>query len=171
MLAEILAWQAAIEVAGGTTGGVDVAELTSDIRTVSDGREEVGAERFDAGMIARWEFKELTGTTAFDTSGVAPAMDLALEGPELMISYGIRVASGRAIATAEASRKLYDRIGSAETGSQAYSLELWVANANTTQDGPARIITIRAIAVRAISCSARPSISTRHEIEPSATDE
>ena len=140
MLAEILAWQAAIEVAGGTTGGVDVAELTSDILTVSDGREEVGAERFEAGMIARWEFKELTGTTAFDSSGVAPAMDLALEGPELMNSYGIRVASGRAIATAEASRKLYDRIGSAETGSQAYSLELWVANANTTQEGPARII-------------------------------
>jgi hypothetical protein len=55
MLAEILAWQAAIEVAGGTTGGVDVAELTSDILTVSDGREEVGAERFEAGMIARWE--------------------------------------------------------------------------------------------------------------------
>jgi hypothetical protein len=140
MLAQILAWQSAIEVAGGTTGGVDVAELTSDIRTVDDGQEEVGEARADAGTIARWEFKELTGTTAFDTSGVAPAMDLALEGPELMTSYGINVTTGRAIATADASRKLFDRIGSANTGSQAYSLELWIANANTTQEGPARII-------------------------------
>ena len=94
-------------------------------------------------------------TSCRDSSGVAPAMDLALEGPELMNSYGIRVASGRAIATAEASRKLYDRIGSAETGSQAYSLELWVANANTTQEGPARIIRLdwTGLAWRCSRCS------------------
>jgi Concanavalin A-like lectin/glucanases superfamily len=141
VLAQILAWQTAIEVAGGTTGGVDVAELTSDIRTVSDGAEEVGEERFDAGIIARWDFKEGTGTTAFDTSNVPPAMDLSLEGPELMSSYGINVATGRAIAEADTSIKLYDRIASAESGSQAYSVEMWLANANTTQDGPARIMT------------------------------
>ena len=140
MLTEIMAWQAAIEAAGGTSGGVDVSELRSDLRTLDDGQEEVGEERYEAGTIARWEFKELTGNTALDTSGVAPAMDLALEGPVLMNSYGIDVASGRAIATADSSRKLYDRIASADTGSQAYSLELWIANANTTQDGPARIM-------------------------------
>lgn len=140
MLAEVVAWQAAIEAAGGTSGGVDVSGLTSNTRQVSDGVEELGSERFDTGIIARWEFKEQTGTTALDTSGVAPAMDLALEGPELMSSYGIKVATGRAIATAAASRKLFDRIASQNGGSQSYSLEMWIANANTTQDGPARII-------------------------------
>jgi len=140
MLTEILAWQTAIQVAGGTTGGVDVADLVSDVRTVDDGQEEVGDERAESGMIARWDFKELSGLTAFDTSGVAPAMDLSLEGPELMTSYGINIQTGRAIATADSSRKLYDRIGSSTTGSQQYTLELWIANANTTQEGPARIM-------------------------------
>ena len=140
MLAEIVAWQAAIEAAGGTSGGVDVSGLTSNTRQISNGVEELGSERFDTGIIARWDFKEQTGTTAFDTSGVAPAMDLALEGPVLMSSYGIDVATGRAIATVDSSRKLFDRIGSQSGGSQGYSLEMWMANANTTQDGPARIM-------------------------------
>ncbi len=141
MLTQILAWQTAIETAGGTTGGVDVANLTSNVRTVNDGFEEVGSDRVDAGIIARWDFKELTGTTAMDTSGVAPAIDLTLEDDvTFMSSYGIDIAQGRAIADAASSRKLYDRIASSTTGTQQYSLELWIANANITQDGPARII-------------------------------
>ncbi len=142
MLAEIVAWQMAIEAAGGTTGGVDVAGLTSETRQVSDGVEELGSDRFDTDIIARWDFKELTGTVAFDTSGVAPLMDLDLEdGTVLMSSYGIDLTGGRAIATRDSSRKLFDRIADQGTGTQAYSIELWIANANTTQDGPARIIT------------------------------
>ena len=144
MLAAIQAWQAAIEAAGGTTGGVDVNGLQSGTRMMSDGTEQVGAERFDTGIIARWDFKEQTGTTAMDSSGVAPAMNLALEGPTLMSAYGIQVGEGRAIATAAASRKLYDRIADQQTGSQAYTVEMWIANLNTTQEGPARIITYSA---------------------------
>ncbi len=144
MLAAIVAWQDAIEAAGGTTGGVDVNGLQSDTRMMSNGTEEVGAERFDDGIIARWDFKEQTGNMAMDTSGVAPAMDLTLEGPELMSAYGIQVAEGRAIASAVASRKLYDRIADQGSGSQAYTVETWIANLNTTQEGPARIISYSA---------------------------
>lgn len=144
MLAAIVAWQDAIEAAGGTTGGVDVNGLQSDTRMMSNGTEEVGAEREDDGIIARWDFKEQTGNTAMDTSGVAPAMDLTLEGPTLMSAYGINVAEGRAIATAAASRKLYDRIADQGSGSQAYTVETWIANLNTTQEGPARIISYSA---------------------------
>lgn len=144
MLAAIQAWQTAIENAGGTTGGVDVNGLQSETRMMSNGTEEVGAERFDTGIIARWDFKEQTGSVAMDTSGVAPAMDLTLEGPTLMSAYGIDVESGRAIASAAASRKLYDRIADQQTGSQAYTVEMWIANLNTTQEGPARIISYSA---------------------------
>ncbi|MCA9504575.1 MAG: LamG domain-containing protein [Spirochaetaceae bacterium] len=140
MLTQILAWQTAIEASGGTTGGVDVTDLSSNTRTLADGTEEVGSDRFDTGIIARWDFKEQTGNTAFDTSGVAPAIDLTLEGPTLMTSYGIDIQTGRAIATADASRKLYDRIAAQSGGSQAYTVEAWIANTNTTQEGPARII-------------------------------
>jgi hypothetical protein len=141
MLTQILAWQAAIESAGGTTGSVDVADLTSDTKQIADGTEEENGERFDEGIIARWDFQEGAGNVAYDTSGVAPAMDLALEGPELMSAYGIEISEGRAIATAEASRKLYDRIAAVDGGSQSYTVESWIANANITQEGPARIIT------------------------------
>ena len=141
MLTQIAAWELALEAAGGTTGGVDVAELVSTTRQVADGVEELGSDRADAGTIARWEFKEQTGTTALDTSGVLPAMDLTLEGPTLMSSYGIDVADGRAIATVDSSQKLFDRIASQSGGSQEYSIEMWIANMNTTQDGPARIMT------------------------------
>jgi len=141
MLAEIVAWQLAIEAAGGTTGGVDVSGLTSETRQVSDGVEELGTDRFDTDIIARWDFKELTGLVAFDTSGVPPLMDLDLEGTSLMSSYGIDLTGGRAIASVASSRKLYDRIAAQSGGSQSYSFEMWIANANTTQDGPARIMT------------------------------
>lgn len=144
MLAAIVAWQDAIEAAGGTTGGVDVNGLQSDTRMMSNGTEEVGAERFDDGIIARWDFKEQTGNMAMDTSGVAPAMDLTLEGPTLMSAYGIEIGEGRAIASAVASRKLYDRIADQRSGSQAYTVETWIANLNTTQDGPARIVSYSA---------------------------
>ena len=142
MLTQIQAWQMAIEAAGGTTGGVDVAELSSTTQTLLDGVEEVGEDRYDDGIIARWDFKEQTGTVAADTSGVEPAIDLTLEGDaEFMSAYGINIPSGRAIADADTSRKLYDRIADQYTGSQAYTLEMWIANANITQDGPARIFT------------------------------
>lgn len=144
MLTQIEAWQQAIEDAGGTTGGVDVDGLQSVTRMMSNGVEELGAERYDTGIIARWDFKEQTGNTAFDTSGVAPAMDLTLEGPTLMSAYGIDVAEGRAIASAAASRKLYDRLAAQGTGTQSYTVETWISNLNTTQEGPARIITYSA---------------------------
>lgn len=141
MLNQILAWQQAIENAGGSTGGVDVNGLQSETRMMANGTEEVGSERYDTGIIARWDFKEQSGNVAYDTSGVTPAMDLALEGPTLMSAYGIDVAEGRAIATAATSRKLYDRLADQQTGSQAYTIEAWISNLNTTQEGPARIIT------------------------------
>lgn len=142
MLSAIQDWQNAIVASGGSTGSVDVANLVSNERTLLDGVEEVGDDRFDDGIIARWDFKEQTGTTAFDTSGVAPAIDLTLEdGAEFMSAYGVDIPSGRAIAPAATSRKLYDRLADPYTGTQSYTLETWIANANITQDGPARIFT------------------------------
>lgn len=142
MLTQIQNWQDAIEASGGSTASVDVANLTSNTRTSLDGFEEVGDERYEEGLIARWEFKELTGTVAADTSGVAPAMDLNLEGDvEFMTSYGIDLAGGRAIASEATSRKFYDRVADMDTGSQQYTVEMWIAPANITQDGPARIFT------------------------------
>jgi len=148
MLAAVNAWDQALEDAGVTGGGagVNVALLVSDTLTLDDGVEDEGGERHEADVIAKWDFKEGSGPTAFDISGIAPAVDLSLSaGAEWMSSYGIEFPEGeRAIAAANTSVKLFDRIASPTTGSGEYSVEAWVVPGNTTQEGesgPARIVT------------------------------
>jgi hypothetical protein len=138
MQSAIEQWASLVDFSGG--GGQNVQGLVSENLTLADGFEDEGADRYMDHVIAFWDFKEGAGTVARDTSGVAPAADLTLEGPTLMTSYGIRVETGRAIATQEASRKLYDLLAEPTNGSQQYSLEAWVVNANTVQEGPARIV-------------------------------
>jgi hypothetical protein len=138
MQAAIEQWALLVDFANG--GGQQVNGIVSTNLTLADGVEAENGDRYQDNLIAFWDFKEETGTVAHDTSGVAPAADLTLEGPTLMSSYGIRVDTGRAIATQEASRKLYDIIAEPTDGTQQYTIEAWVANANTTQEGPARIV-------------------------------
>ncbi len=140
MEAAIIAWAAAIEEAGGRGEPVE-GGLFSNERTLANGTEDVNsAERVSDHMIALYEFKEGSGDTAMDTSGVAPAMDLSVEGAEWMTNYGLSFEDGRAIATAAQSRKLYDMIAAPDTGTQQYSIEAWIIPDNTDQEGPARIV-------------------------------
>jgi len=151
MEAAIAAWAEVVELAApapgtpgnpGNGGAVDL--IASSGLRLGDGQEDLGAERYRERLIAFYDFKEGTGAVAHDTSGVDPAMDLTLTGVSWMSNYGIEIETGKASATRLASRKLYDRIGNAQTGSQQYSVEAWVIPANTTQEGPARIISYSA---------------------------
>jgi len=139
--AEIVAQAAPPPGDPGTPGGGGAVDLISSAPLgLGDGQEDLGAERFREHLIAFYDFKEGTGAVAHDTSGVEPVMDLTLTGTNWMSNYGIQIETGKASATRVASRKLYDRIGAVETGTQQYSVEAWVIPANTTQEGPARII-------------------------------
>ena len=104
-----------------------------------DGILASGGGRIDTGAIAMWEFSEGDGSLILDKSGVDPAMNLDLEGNYNWVGgNGIQfLAGGKAQASIVSSRKLANRIKS----SNAYSLEAWVAPANVTQEGPARIMT------------------------------
>ena len=140
-------WAALVNWGGGSGGtggggGQQVSGLVSEDLTLADGFEDQGQDRDQTGAIAFWDFKEETGLTAFDSSGVAPAIDLTLNGPTLMSSYGIQIDTGMAVAPATTSRKLYDRIADSQTGTQQYTIEAWVTPANTTQGGndEARIV-------------------------------
>ena len=140
MQAAITAWASMVQPASGPGGGTSVQGLASSSLTLADGFEDEGQERYSENLIALWEFKEGSGNVARDTSGVAPAMDLTLEGPTFMSSYGIDVVEGSASATRAASRKLFDLLADPENGTQQYSVEAWVVPASTDQEGPARII-------------------------------
>jgi len=101
-----------------------------------------GSARDNSGAIAFYDFKAGQGDTAFDRSGVAPALNLTLVGTEWVPGGGIKFATvnTKAVGTESASTKLFNLIADANTGSQQYTVEAWVIPENTAQDGPARIV-------------------------------
>jgi len=116
---------------------MDPTLINSKALTLYDGILANTGGRHESNVVAKWEFKTGTGTTAFDTSGVNPAMDLTLSGDvEWVGGWGIQIRDGRAQASTTTSRKLYDTM--AATGE--YTVEAWIIPGNVTQEGPARIL-------------------------------
>ncbi len=100
--------------------------------TLYDGTVASGGSRFDGSAIAKFEFKTGSGSTAYDTSGVEPALNLTLSGDVLWVGgWGINVRmGGKAQGSTASSKKLHDLIKA--TGE--YTLEAWVAPANVDQE-------------------------------------
>lgn len=145
--------QSAIELFAGnlTAQPIDSDLVASKALTLTgDGLVANSGGRFEDNVIALYEFKTGTGNTAFDTSGVEPALHLTLNGNVTWVGgWGINIGAGyvdedtgqtirdgKAQGSTSASRKLHDLI----TASGEYSIEAWVVPANTTQED-ARIIT------------------------------
>jgi len=122
--------------------GIDVTEVDADLVTsmalsLPDGIATAAGGRFEGNVIALYEFKTGSGSTAFDTSGVEPALNLTLTGDADWVGgWGINMANGKAQGSTSSSKKLHDQLSS----TNEYSIEAWVVPANVTQDGPARII-------------------------------
>jgi hypothetical protein len=105
--------------------------VTSKALQMSDGIIASGGNRHEANQIAIWEFKAGTGTTAFDTSGIEPAVNLSLSGNVSWLdAYGLNFGGGGARADTQTSRKLHDFIRS----SGEYSIEAWVIPANVVDE-------------------------------------
>lgn len=119
---------------------VDPSLVISKALSMYDGTVASGGSRFEAAQIALWQFKEGSGTTAYDTSGVQPAINLTLSGDITWVGgWGINIKSGRAQGSTNASRKLRDLI--VPTGE--YTIEAWVAPGNVNQEN-ARIVSYSA---------------------------
>jgi hypothetical protein len=116
---------------------IDEALVNSKALRLVDGTVASGGNRYESAQIALYEFKTGSGTTAYDTSGVAPALDLTLSGEyEWFGGWGVTINNGRAQGSTSASRKLHDRIR--VTGE--YSIEAWAVPANVIQE-MSRIVT------------------------------
>ncbi len=111
---------------------IDPSLLTSKaLVLLEDGIIASGGNRHESNLIAIWEFKAGTGSTAFDTSGIEPFMHLSLSGSVSWLgAYGLDLAGGKAWADTISSKKLHDFIQS----SGEYSIEAWVIPANVTQE-------------------------------------
>jgi hypothetical protein len=119
---------------------VDPALVTSKALTLHEGTIAAGGNRYEASIIALYEFKtgqtcgdSITGACAiaYDTSGVSPAMDLTLSGNVKWFGgWGLNFAGGKAQASTTSSTKLRTMINS--TGE--YTIEAWVAPGNVVQE-------------------------------------
>ncbi len=127
MLAAIQAF-----VNGIAVSTVDPSLVLSKALTMYDGTIASGGNRYETGIIAKYQFKEGTGSTADDTSGVDPALNLTLAGDTSWVGgWGVRFGpNGGEARGGAASQKLYNLI----KNSGEFSVELWTAPANVTQE-------------------------------------
>lgn len=117
---------------------VDPDLVISKALRLTDGIVASSGGRIENNVIALYEFKTGNGSTAYDTSGVNPAINLNLSGNVSWIgSWGLQFNGGKAQGPTASSKKLFDTL----TTTGEYSIEAWVAPANVTQEGPARIVT------------------------------
>jgi len=122
--------------AGGISATpIPSAWVTSKALGLYGGTIASGGSRYDNNVVALYEFKTGTGSTAYDTSGVEPALDLTLSttnagGYQWVGGWGVQFTGGKAQGLTSTSRKLRDLIGA--TGE--YSIEAWAAPANVTQE-------------------------------------
>ena len=119
---------------------VDPLLVISKAMRLADGLVASGGNRYEANTIALYEFKTGGGTTAFDTSGVEPALNLTLSGDtEWVGGWGVQFRGGKAQGPTAASAKFKSLIGA--TGE--YSIEAWAVPGNVTQE-EARIVSYSA---------------------------
>ncbi|MET1256036.1 LamG domain-containing protein [Aliikangiella maris] len=120
---------------------VDPKLLLSKSLFLTDGIVASGGGRHDSNVIALWNFKTGSGDTAFDTSGIEPAINLTISGNYSWVGgWGIQIIDGKAQGSTASSKKLHDLIKS--TGE--YSIEAWIVPDNVTQEGPAGIVSYSA---------------------------
>ncbi|WP_317929986.1 LamG domain-containing protein [Halioxenophilus sp. WMMB6] len=117
---------------------VDPDLVISRAMGLLDGIAANGGGRVENNVIALWDFSYGTGATAFDRTGIEPAVNLSLSGNVAWVgSYGINIgAGGRAQALTQDSQKLYNMI----TATGEYTIEAWLVPGNVAQEGPARIV-------------------------------
>ncbi len=99
------------------------------------------SSRVSSGIVALYTFQNGTGSTVADVSGVGTPMNLTIQNPANVTwlpTSGLSINTATTIKTTTAATKLH----SALTASGNVSLEAWIKPTNTSQNGPARIMTM-----------------------------
>lgn len=136
------ALQQAISDFANTVKAVEVDPqlvVSNALQLTADGIVANTGGRVEPDIIAKYEFKTGRGRIAYDTSGQEPALNLNLSGDVDWMEggvWGLRFLGGRAQGATAVSKKIHRKI----TFTGEYSIEAWVAPANVTQEGPARVV-------------------------------
>jgi hypothetical protein len=133
-------------------GAINLLDADSDGDGYSDGIEVTNGNdpasppdvthagaRTTQGLQVLYNFDEGSGTTVYDTSGSGEPLDLTVDsGTVNWVSGGLAITSAALIKSAGPATKIIE----ACQVTNEISIEAWVKPANTTQRGPARIITL-----------------------------
>jgi regulation of enolase protein 1 (concanavalin A-like superfamily) len=114
----------------------DNVSVTSDLVSLS----VLSAARTTQGLQALYTFEEGAGTTVTDFSGVGAPLNLTIGSPGAVtwIPGALSINSSALINSGGPATKI---ISAAQTAN-ALTVEAWVKPANTTQSGPARIVSL-----------------------------
>ncbi len=115
------------------------ARMTSQTMplSVSDGPPPPDT-RTTVGLQTLYRFQEGSGTIVNDVSGVGTPLNLDISGDTTWTATGLTLNSSSLITSAGAASKVIDAV----TTSNAITVEAWITPANTTQTGPARIVSL-----------------------------
>lgn len=99
-----------------------------------------GQGRVNSGLVTLYEFNEGAGSTVTDSSGVGAPLDLNIAdaGAVTWLPGALSVDSLTTITSGGPASK----VNNALTSSGEVTIEAWIKPANSTQTGPARIVTI-----------------------------
>jgi cytochrome c553 len=132
--ADALAMETSIQQFAGNIPlqGVDSNLIISKAMQLGDSMIASSGIRYEDDVIALYEFKEGSGNTAIDTSGVTPSLPLTLNGSVSWVSgFGIEILNGgKAQGSVANSKKLSDFI----KASGEYAIEAWVVPGNVVQN-------------------------------------
>jgi hypothetical protein len=101
-----------------------------------DSREK----RIEHGLVLYYDFSEQTGDIVHDQAGVKPAVELQIEDPsqvDWISPNGLSLRAGTVLSTADPPEKLAP--GLLRHGKEL-TVEAWIAPAEVSQTGPARIV-------------------------------
>ena len=115
---------------------------------VDDQQQDSNTLRVSEGLVALYDFREGSGTTVRDVSGFGMPLNLSISNISAvgwLAGGGLSLDAPVTIASSGAATKII----AALQATNAFTVEAWVRPANTTQNGPARIVT----------CSANPNVT------------
>ena len=100
------------------------------------------ADRVSGGLIVLYDFEDGAGTTIRDRSPAAPPLDLRIETPRVarFKSGAIAIDGSAMIASGSPAGKIVEAVKK----TASISIEVWARPENTTQNGPARIVSLSA---------------------------
>ncbi len=129
------------EATGGEAASGGAAATGGDTATGGGNACTERCDRIKTGLVAFYDFNEGAGQVAYDTSGVAPALNLSLPSNPASTDWtqtGLTLKNPTLLSSNVSATKVKNAVEE----SQELSVEAWLQPSDPDLDGPARVVTM-----------------------------